>query len=103
MRHARWSSGRASSLALVALLVIAASVLIVSSAVAQPPPPFLGPQDLDGNGTLDGKDLHLFNLAYIAWRDTKTIINANADFNADGRIDYYDAMVFIDVWILVNK
>jgi hypothetical protein len=88
---------------MLVFLASLAAVLVAATAIAQPPPPFLGPQDLDGNGSLDGKDFHLFNLAYIAWRDTKTIINVNADFNNDGKINYYDAMLMCEAWLLTHK
>jgi hypothetical protein len=103
MRHTRRSSGKRISLALLVLLVIATSVLVLATAVAQPPPPFLGPEDLDGNGTLDGRDFALFDAAFIAYRDTGVIINANADFNNDGRIDYYDAMLMVEAYIATHK
>ncbi len=76
-------------------------MLLLATAVAQPPPPpFFGLQDLNGDHRVDGLDFAMFDEAYIAYRDTGTIINANADFNTDHKINYYDAMVMIEGYLI---
>jgi hypothetical protein len=89
--------------ALLVLVTALAGVLATAPAVAQPPPPpFFGPQDLDHSGYIDGHDFALFFQAFIAYRDTQTIINDQADFNDDKRIDYYDAMVMVEAYLSAN-
>lgn len=89
-------------LGLLVIVAMAIALLQAATVLAQPPPPFFGPEDLNGDGTVNGLDFAIFDAAFIAYRDNGTY-TASCDFNGDNKVDYYDAMQMVEAYLSVNK
>jgi hypothetical protein len=89
-------------LGILICVAMAAALLQATTVLAQPPPPFFGPEDLNGDGAVNGLDFAIFDAAYIAYRDHGTY-TAKCDFNSDGKVNYYDAMLMVEAYLSVNK
>jgi hypothetical protein len=97
-----------------ALAVLAASVVLVAGggvAHAQPPPPYMGDYDLNHDNAFDALDMGYFfqcwrmykagnplttPVTYAGWTGTV----ADGDFNKDNVINYLDAKMICEEWLL---
>ena len=91
----------------VRILAALALTCTAGRAMAQTPPPppaipYLGEADLNGDATLDAKDMALFLAAWIGYHQ-QGALTPKADFDESGAIDHADAEFMVQEWVKVSR